>query len=143
MNNVINDKGREIEAHKLKYAQFEKAADLSQKNLETDLKVQHEINVNELNYQFNQERNKLEELIKKLKTIITEFENKSILTFIETERLTLAVKDKDTEIELAREKSYEMEQEHQKNIELLSTQFQDELEVKLVNYIFLILFSYP
>ena len=68
-----------------------------------------------------------------MKLLIAEFENRSILAFIENERLSLAGKEKDKDLEVAREKSYEMEQEHQKDIENLRAQFQDELEVKLVN----------
>ena len=135
-NNIINDKGREIEAHKLKYAQLEKAAELSKKNLEADANIKHEIHVNELNYQFSQERSQLEGILNRLRSKIAEFENKLVLSYIETDRLRLVQIEKDVELELMREKSYEMELEHIKEIKNLSIQFEDDIEIKLVKLIF-------
>ena len=140
LNNIINDKGREIEAHKLKYAQLEKIGELSKRNLETDVNIQHEIHVNELNYQFSQERSQLEGFINKLRSKIAEFENKLVLSYIETDRLRLVQTEKDVELELVKEKLYEIELEHIKEIKNLRIQFENDIEIKLVNLIFFVYF---
>jgi len=126
---------RQLEEWKLKHSQLERGSESLKYSLEGELRLKWEREKSDLNSRWAQDRAQYEADLARLKERISEIETKAILLSTENEHLNIVIKDKDSEIELLRNRLLEAGQEQRKQLDQLREQleltFNQRLEIEI------------